>query len=220
MCLCVCRLPRAFIENVQPVQNGQIRPFLIGVTKFDDIRMEGVMFQPSSNVDKVIVAQCTTIQGAAWDQLANIPVRDCLMMLDDFPNFPSLVSHTFAIPPIAPQHGFNSPSPGTNYTPPSPDDTYEDGDRFFNFPRYSPSVSPGIVTFPPTPNCGNPENVPTPGAPRRRPRTIPPFRLDRRPNSIPPFQLDDYSEHETDEEITHPFGGGGGDVESQYRYYV
>ena len=216
MCLCVFRLPRAFLEN-DGINYRTNRAFLVGVTKFDDIRHEGVVFQPTSNVDKVIVAQCTTIQGSAWNQLANVPVRDCLMMIDDFPSFPS-----------PPQQAFTSPPPPSQYyTPISPDtteDNHLDGcspERYFNFPRlssptYSPSVSPGIETFPPTPNYSPQENTATPGAPSRHPRTIPPFRFENRP--IPSFQLENADD--TDDVRDCGDGGGDDDVPRHYRLYA
>ena len=153
MCVCVCRLPRAFVESPQ-----------VGITKFDDIRQERAVFQPSTHLDKVIVAQCATFAGSAWHQLAHVPVRDVLMMIDNFPSHyrQPYPLQAFSVPP---PRGFADfftsppPAPTPQYSPESPDASgYSPG-------GYSPRFSPGMLTFPPTSNC--PPPVSTPRAPRR-----------------------------------------------------
>ena len=65
LCVCVfvfvCRMPRDFIENAEV--DG--RPFLICVTKFDDIVQERAVFHASRHLDKVIIAQVASFTGVA-----------------------------------------------------------------------------------------------------------------------------------------------------------
>ena len=101
-------MPRDFIENVQ----GD-RPFLICVTKFADIVQERAVFRATGHIDKVIIAQVASFTGIAWDMLAYVPVRDVLVMIDNFPMPPPLPAN-FVIPPPM---GFVDTSPPPAPTP-------------------------------------------------------------------------------------------------------
>ena len=169
MCVfvCVCRMPRDFIENAEVD-----RPFLICVTKFDDILQERAVFHASRHLDKVIIAQVSSFTGGTWDLLAHVPVRDILVMIDHFPTPPPWPAD-FAIPPPIGFIDLNTsppPAPTPQYSLQSPDDG-----GYSPFPRYSP-ISTGLQTFPATPNRPPPELSPTaPSRPASRPRSIPPF---------------------------------------------
>ena len=159
--VCVCRMPRDFIENVHAD-----RPYLICVTKFPDIVRERAIFQAAGHIDKVIIAQVASFTGIAWDMLAYVPVRDVLVMIDNFPVFPPLPAE-FVIPPPM---GFVDTSPPPAPTPQQYSrQSSDDGDGYIPFPRYSP-ISPGLQTFPGTPNRPPPELEPT--APSRPPRVF------------------------------------------------
>ena len=158
-------MPRDFIENVQ---GG--RSFLICVTKFDDIVQERAVFRASGHLDKVIIAQVSSFTGVAWDLLAYVPVRYVLVMIDHFPLPPPLPADFVIPPPI----GFVDlstsppPAPTPQYSLLSPDDG-----GYSPFPRYSP-ISPGLQTFPGTPNRPPPELEPTaPSRQASRPRSVP-----------------------------------------------
>jgi len=138
--------------------------------------------------------------------LAYVPVRDVLVMIDHFPLPPPLPAD-FVIPPPIGFVDLNTlppPAPTPQYSLQSPDDG-----GYSPFPRYSP-ISPGLQTFPGTPNRPPPELEPT--APSRQPS---------RPRSIPPFVFEISSSDDEIQDILQTCGycggcvnrgGGGGDV--------
>jgi len=192
---CACSFPRVFIET----------PFMemahhVGVGTFEDLQQDRRPLDPTTHVDKLIIAYLPVDGGSAWNQLHRVPLRDMLVFADTFPGFYRDVSPMppYSVPPpssmpppssipTAPMQGFwiNSPPLAAStpqYSPASPD-VYSPGGGMTIFPRYYSPASPGMCTFPPTPNA--PPPCSTPNAPPRtsHPPPIPPFRLMARNDS-------------------------------------
>jgi len=97
---------------------------------------------------KMIVAQLPTYTGSAWDLMRQVPFRDMLLFVDEFPGFYRATSPLppYSVPPPPFPHDFSStamfttppPARTPQYTPASPDDN-------------NSGYSAGLNTFPPTP---------------------------------------------------------------------
>jgi len=177
--LCIYSFPREFVER----QFTEL-PYQVCVGTFQQIQQERVPFQPTTHVDKMIIAYLPVDGGTAWEQLQRVPLRDMLVFADTFPGFyleaPRIPAY-FMPPPTSPpppnafwgQPGGTTPPPPPTpqYTPASPDTPYSPG-GLTTFPPYYSPFSPGLITYPPTPNlpppCTTPNAPPRLNPPRRR----------------------------------------------------
>jgi len=183
------RQPRAFIETPRIAL-----PFFICITTFVDIRAERVMFHPSAHLDKLIVAQLPPYTGSAWDLMSQVPLRDMILFVDEFPGF---YRATVSPPPpysMPPPPHFAHNISAQLFTPPPPNSTQP--------PFYTPAspdnsgYSPSLITFPPTPRIQPPVHTPTaptrPGPRARCPgATLTSF----------PFLLESDSDNEVEQEM-------------------
>ena len=129
---------------------------------------------PTTHVDKLIIAYLPVVGGTAWQQLCRVPLQDMLVFADTFPGFyrDSSPLPPYSVPPpsppLPPQAFWDvttpPPPPTPQYSPASPDGySPGGGGGMTSFPPYYSPSSPGIVTFPPTPNL--PPPCSTPNAP-------------------------------------------------------
>jgi len=82
LCVCVCRLVRAFIDFPEKTSF----PYFIGVATFFDVMAE-TKFEPRVPIDKLIIYQVPKFNSAVWRKLHVLKIWDVLTFVDGAPNY-------------------------------------------------------------------------------------------------------------------------------------
>jgi len=80
--LCVCRLPRAFIDCCEV----QI-PHFICVVPYLDIVAEIGDFNPTTHIDKLVIFQIPKFSNSLWKKLYPVKIFDTLTFVDEPPQY-------------------------------------------------------------------------------------------------------------------------------------
>jgi len=137
VCVFLYRLPWVFVETPEISL-----PFFVCITTFIHIRSERAVFRATTHLDKLIVAQLPPYTGSAWDLMRQVPLRDMLSFVDEFPGFYRATSppppYSVPLPPYPRDYSLITPPlpPAPQYSPESP---------------VTNGYSTGLYTFLPTP---------------------------------------------------------------------